>query len=231
MTEKLSKIWENHYPDNPMKMTPALLEYWDRVNALDAPRKEYSFDEARQLMYSGILAACPGFNFTPDVVTILRNMLKWVYELPCDLDTTKGILLIGTPGTGKTTLMECLSNLTTYINRRPFKMCYTKEIAKQVERSKDLEHMVPFHRGSWCLDEMGHETGSTKIWGNTQNLFGDLLEYRYRRRHLITHGTTNIDMDKSDPKNLMTVYGERVYSRLHSIFNIVYLNGKDWRIG
>lgn len=223
------KRYENKYSEvTPVKNTPELDAYWERVRTYDPVKHIDIADFKRQI--KGVLdTSVKKLDFHINEINrpILKNFTDWVYGIPCDYDPSKGILLIGSYGTGKTSIMKAFSMLTTWYGLRPFKMAYCKQIIDTIENTKDAAWIHEYHSGSWCLDELGAETSpgaQSNLWGNKKSIFGDLIEYRERKKH-ITHATTNKDMNE-----LKTIYGDRVFSRLHTMFNIVYLDGKDWRM-
>lgn len=215
---------------NPVEYSPSLKAYWDKVNNV-IQIQDYTLESSKRLLRDILFTFVPRFQYTDANKRFLTNFVHWVWMdgLNTDFILTRGICIIGNPGSGKTKLMECLSAYTKEINRRPFKMCYTKEVTKQVEDEKDTKIMNKFNSGDWCFDELGHEKGDSRIWGNSHNLFGDCLEYRYRKPNLINHATTNVDVDPSKEINLKRIYGERVHSRMNQLWNVIYMDGIDWR--
>ena len=81
------------------------------------------------------------------------------------------------------------------------------------------------------FDDLGAEKNMA-YYGNTVNVMQEILLDRYEhfvRNGLQTHLTTNLDLSEID-----SVYGTRVASRMHEMFNFVMLGGdknaKDRRI-
>lgn len=208
----------------PVPYNPETDAYWKKVFTNEEKPKP-TMDEFKRAIRDQInVITNDRFEYTDEHKRLLSGMCNWVYKKEGIFDIDKGILLIGSYGTGKTTVMKVFCNICHYAAIRPFQMCYAKSTTDQIEESKDDGIMVNYRKGDWCLDELGSEKHESNIWGNKKNIFGDLLEYRYNRK-LITHGTTNMGLDQ-----LKTIYGDRVYSRLHSMFNFYILNGKDYRI-
>ena len=234
-TKRSNEIMHIQEPFDVKPQTPELKEYWKRVNDLTPPSKpdlsQYTVQDTKAILWEIIKNRIPNFEATDLKVSFIKSFIQWVYKDPeCKYSLNKGFLLVGNPGSGKTQLMQAFSEWTTFIEKRPFKMCYTKEVADEVVKQKDLKAIDKFKYGSFCYDEIGHEIGLTKLWGNAVNLFGDLFEFRSRYPNLISHGTSNRTMNRDEDTNLYSIYGERVYSRFHQMFNIVSYNGKDYRI-
>jgi DNA replication protein DnaC len=222
--DDLRKTQERLQDEKPIPYNPVTDEYFERVYH---PKEKYkpTIKEFKLAVAKMLDDESNGtYEYTELNKSILAGYCDWMYQLNGRYDPTKGILLIGGYGTGKTTIMKVFSKLSTLSGMRPFRMCYAKVITTRIEETKDDSEMAEYRKGDICFDELGTEKRDSNIWGNKKNLFGDLLEYRYWKG-IITHGTTNMQMDQ-----LKTVYGDRVYSRLHSLFNIEHLDGSDYRI-
>lgn len=222
-------------PFESQPYTPELKAYWDRVNSLTPPSKpdlsQATVKDTKHILWDMIKARIPNFEPTELKIDFIKSFVQWVYRDPeCKFKLEKGFLLIGNYGSGKTELMKCLSEWTKFIEKRPFEMCFTKEITEAIVKTKDLKLIDKYKYQSWCFDEIGHEEGLTRVWGNAVNVFGNLFESRVILSNKPIHATTNQSMDKSIEPNLFTIYGGKVYSRLHQLFNIVVYNGKDYRI-
>lgn len=213
---------KNEYTPTPYN--PETDAYWKNVfSNQEKPKPEFE-DFKRAIRDQLNLITNNQFEYTDDQKRLLSGFCTWVYRREGEFNPDKGILIVGSYGTGKTTVMKVFCNICHYADMRSFQMCYAKSTTDSIEESKDDGIMANYRRGDWCLDELGSEKHESNIWGNKKNLFGDLLEWRYNRK-LITHGTSNMNLEQ-----LKTIYGERVHSRLHSMFNIYTLNGKDYRI-
>ena len=190
-----------------------------------------TFEQSKSyLMREIILRKYPHYEFTPYHTNILRMITKWIWRIEDPMmDLAKGFLLIGAPGTGKTAIMEMISIWSQIIERRRFKMCYAKLACDEARKQKDTQVDNQYYRGSWCIDEIGHEQGENNVWGNKVAYISDLLEHRYQRG-LITHGTSNKDLDPDSGSDYLgLIYPARVISRMHAMFNVIPLNVDDWR--
>lgn len=150
---------------------------------------------------------------------------------------SKGILLCGNFGTGKTDIMKLFAKN----NRQVYYMRMSKDICSAFLRSKDKsipeDYLEPFKLAindtatfcqplaGMCIDEIGAESVKNSF-GNVSNVIGDLIEARYNSGYtgLFLHGTTNLSA-----KELNDFYGERVTSRMRQIFNFIELPGNDRR--
>jgi hypothetical protein len=224
--------------DNPYMFVPlseAEKERLRRIEESESVIKEIRslnyINSIKYLHYDLILKGIPEYKMTDDHRLLLRRFTKWIWSIPDEsYDLKKGFLVIGIPGTGKTTIMEYISLWSSLINKRPFKMCYAKKECDHAFESKATQLPNQFFKGNLCIDEVGHEKNFGKVWGKEVSYIGDLIESRYDTRHLyLTHATTNIPIKEDKPFKLSDIYDKRIISRMHEMFNIFYLNGTDWR--
>jgi hypothetical protein len=149
---------------------------------------------------------------------------------------SKGILLTGNVGNGKTWFMKLFSKN----KRQIFFVKSAKEIADTFEHYgedsmaqivektampvNDKSAFYQTHAGL-CIDDLGTE-GMKTHYGNKKNVIGDLIELRYLNGNTgpLFHATTNLTTDMIDQ-----IYGSRVRSRMREIFNFIELTGKDRR--
>jgi predicted ATPase len=147
---------------------------------------------------------------------------------------SKGILMVGPIGVGKTMLLQAFSLYNTSCRLTNFKIIPTREIARiftqQGYSGIEQFSVESFRDGAsrrdgiaYCLDDLGLEDVGTKHYGNNANVIAEVLLDRYDLR-LLTHATTNLT-----PKELAQVYGDRVRSRMTEMFNDILLMGEDRR--
>jgi len=158
------------------------------------------------------------------------------------LNSKKGLLIIGSVGTGKTTLFKIAKELNRSRSciydlkiTASFDICkdfmkdgydgygkYTEFVINEIQRgiyngAKEIELVI---------DDLGYDK-PVQYFGNTVDITGELLLRRYDnfiRYGNRTHATSNLDI-----KDLKDRYGIRVYDRMIEMFNIVVLTGDSRR--
>jgi DNA replication protein DnaC len=172
------------------------------------------------------------FSLNKDDRDILHKLISYAIssEEQCaihGLDLKKGILLIGPVGCGKTSLMTLLPEFMFPFQKYPVKN--TRDIAAEYHKDGfEVIHKYGRREKPICLDDLGVEQ-TIKHFGNECNTVGEILLQRYDM-HLnygvITHATTNLNAEE-----LEKIYGNRVRSRLRSMFNLIVFPGdvKDKR--
>ena len=148
----------------------------------------------------------------------------------------KGILLGGTVGNGKTTLMRlfCVNQRQVFMIKSAAEVANRwlthgeESIAECYEPKRlplnDADNFYhPF--AGLCLDDCGTEDVKNHF-GNRANVIGQIIEGRYFNNATgpFFHITTNLNAEQ-----MKDFYGPRVMSRLREIMNVIELKGEDRR--
>nr|WP_320118480.1 hypothetical protein [uncultured Marinifilum sp.] len=142
-------------------------------------------------------------------------------------DLTKGILLQGKYGCGKTILLETYSMLYNHIVRK-YSLNYplllfikSVELQEQI-REKTVSH---FTRRPIVIDEFGRESKTVQDYGNIIRPISELLSLRSDLGTL-THGTSNFTLSTLSSNEF---YGKMIGDRLKMMFNFITLSGESRR--
>ena len=148
------------------------------------------------------------------------------------INLSKGMLLSGPIGCGKTSLMELMRVLAISTEKYYLKPCrdvsfeFIQEGYEVIHRySKGgKHHQKPTNI---CFDDLGVEN-NLKYFGNECNVMGEIILSRYdlslhsnQNKRVITHMTTNFSATEIESQ-----YGNRVRSRMREQFNLLaFKNG------
>ena len=139
------------------------------------------------------------------------------------IDLTKGILLCGPVGCGKTTLMTLMKYIAHKENKFYVKTCrdisfeFIKEgdeIIHRYSRSSNSEAQYK----NYCFDDLGVEK-NLKYYGNECNVMAEIILSRYDlfvSKKIQTHITSNLSASEIE-----AAYGNRVRSRLRGMLNLI----------
>lgn len=141
-----------------------------------------------------------------------------------------GLLLAGTCGNGKTTMMRAVQSVVmllnnTYYNRSGQcignRLLEAKDIAQLSDKDGQLTayQTIPL----LFLDDLGREPTEVMRYGNVTSPITELLEYRYNQR-LTTIVTTNLE-----PSEIREKYGDRIADRFNEMFVVVRYTGASYR--
>ncbi len=167
----------------------------------------------------------------------LDRVPKNIAEIVAKIETNesnkkKGLIVSGTPGTGKTVRFKFISETLG------IKMITAHEVVRCLltdgeEGLRELCRLdisryssVPQHYYDLIIDDIGAEPTEQIVYGTRFNAIADIVE----RRYLIfpewkTHFSTNLTEEQ-----LKDRYGERVFSRINEMCHFVTLTGKDRRM-
>lgn len=163
-----------------------------------------------------------GFKIVSDEALMRRlsEIGRWL----CDKDET-GLLLYGNVGSGKTTLMDAISNLfsTKNIQHRGVNIGF-----KRLE-SVELYQMYKFKYAEFdeikkcpllAIDDFGIEPVYINVFGTDISPISELLYHRYQNR-LTTIITTNLAVDEIRKR-----YGDRIADRFNEMMHpVLFANG------
>ncbi|KAA1245844.1 ATPase [Aquimarina sp. RZ0] len=132
------------------------------------------------------------------------------------MDPTKGILLTGPVGCGKTSLMKLLPYIVPY--QKPYEVIPSRAIAFSFN-NKGFSTITEYGDfGCFCFDDLGIEpTG--RHFGKDCNVMGEILLSRYdlfQKYDIKTFATTNLNAQELEER-----YGNRVRSRMRQLFNLI----------
>lgn len=132
------------------------------------------------------------------------------------IDLNKGILLTGPVGCGKTSLIT-LAKLFAF-EEFSYPVISTRKVASEFYADGySVIHKYGLGQKVYCFDDLGIEN-NIKQFGNETNCMAEILLHRYdlhTQKGFVTHATTNLNADE-----LEKAYGNRVRSRLRSMFNL-----------
>ncbi len=144
-------------------------------------------------------------------------------------DLGKGIMIIGENGTGKTRMLKALSLSMGYLHNFKFKIYSGLEIEDAYKNGGDVLALLEaaMNQKMFGFDDLGEEHDLIKVYGTDINVGVEVISRLYNRKidvGCIPFATTNLTLDMLSKK-----YGARIESRIHEMFNVIYLIGKDLR--
>lgn len=171
---------------------------------------------------------------TPTIYKLLIYMIKDQHAANSEqINLSKGILLSGPIGCGKTSIMHLIRPFSSHLSDYKIKTCreisfefakYGYEALYQYTQKVHLQNRLP----GYCFDDLGAEQ-QIKHFGNDCNVMAEILISRYEefvQNKSITHITTNLSASEIEAH-----YGNRLRSRMRNMFNLITFptNSKDKR--
>lgn len=162
----------------------------------------------------------------------MNNLYMYVNELPCPYDPKKGLLLWGSIGTGKSTIIRILGEVFRHmgdgyktISCSTLATHYASNGRTALESSTYNEGASGLNPVNRAFDELGREPIPSRYFGVELNVMQYVFQCRYELRNSVkTFATTNMN-----PDSLSQLYGDYIKDRLSEMFNIVQMSGKSLR--
>ena len=162
-----------------------------------------------------------------DIPTIYKLVIYMIKDqntaLKEQIDLSKGILLSGPIGCGKTSIMHLLRPFTNPLSDYKIKTCreisfeFAKNgfdaINKYTQKQNNQSRL-----SGYCFDDLGAEQ-QIKHFGNDCNVMAEVLISRYEQfveNNSITHLTSNLSASEIE-----MLYGNRLRSRMRQMFNLI----------
>ena len=165
-----------------------------------------------------------------DIPTIHKLLIYMIKDqntaLKEQIDLSKGILLSGPIGCGKTSIMHLIRPFASPLSEYKIKTCreISFEFAKNGFDTIDkytLKQNYQSRLSGYCFDDLGSEQ-QIKHFGNDCNVMAEVLITRYEQfveNNSITHLTSNLSASEIEG-----LYGNRLRSRMRNMFNLISFN-------
>lgn len=158
----------------------------------------------------------------PETIENINHLAEFIVRG----DSKFGVMLCGTPGNGKTTMLYAfqsavnwLSDLRNFGDQRcGISIVDAKDVVYAAKNVDEFRKLIK--RPMLAIEDMGREPAEILEFGNTASPVIDLLEYRYNNQ-LFTFITTNLT-----PAQIREKYGNRIADRFNEMMEtIVFKNG------
>lgn len=192
--------------------------------------KNYDFNKCLDFIeYHGKLLYGQAFKICEeDKHTIYKLIIYMIKDketaLKQQINLSKGILLSGPIGCGKTSLMHLMKPFSTSDYKiktcREISFNFAKNGYDTINNFTQKQNFQSKLTG-YCFDDLGTEQ-QIKHFGNDCNVMAEILISRYEHfveNNSITHITTNLSASEIE-----AAYGNRVRSRLRQMLNLIAFN-------
>ncbi len=144
----------------------------------------------------------------------------------------KWLLIIGTVGTGKTTLANAVCDVLNAINKATQYGMWADVVKKisainlsQMAREESTRLQDYKKALRLFIDDLGTETDNVKVYGNTISPITETILERYDNTNLTTIITSNLNLEQ-----IKQNYGERIADRLQEMCNKIVITTKSFRV-
>ena len=154
---------------------------------------------------------------TEDQKNVITQLAEW---LTGSFKPQSGLLLLGSKGCGKTTIMQGFLKYYCFIYKKIINEYHAKALPIAY-KEKGIDY---FYKRPLFIDDLGKESASTVDFGQRYDTWGDLFSIRYELKSL-TFATANYKLDGQ----FLEIYGSVIADRMKEHFNIFELQGESLR--
>lgn len=152
------------------------------------------------------------------------------------LDRTKGILLMGDIGNGKTSIMKFFQVNQLHGFKTEWMVDVVSDYKMHGEAGvkgfnlnfKTTANVYGFETYGFCLDDIGTEEIPARHYAESKNVFSEIIQARYNNISLVPFNSLHITTNKT-PDELLELYGSRCYDRMKEMFNVVTFEHDSFR--
>lgn len=204
-------------------------EYAEKIR--QAPQyRTFTAERLYEYSLNRIIEQLPDFVVDEANETIIKSLACYFSgDSRCEsygISLSKGIMLLGPVGCGKTTIMRMFSinsyNAYSVVSCKKVSEDFTRNGADSIDVYSNLKPVYAHHYFGqtgigMCFDDLGTEE-IKKHFGNVTDTMGDIIFHRYDNPALKakTHFTGNITGE-----DIEQIYGSRIRSRLREMVNVI----------
>lgn len=194
----------------------------------------YKMNVALNVIYRIGFEFTDGFKLEDNDKEYYSQLIRYFHgDESFDGDLTKGLLIMGNTGTGKSLSLQIMKtyrsidNICFIIEGSIYNLDYDITTGYDINNSfmnNGFDGLIDYcNRKVLYIDDFGLETREVTHFGSKIDAVEYILNERYRKK-LLTFATTNMNR-----AILEDTYGDRMASRFKEMFNYVILKGNDKR--
>lgn len=173
--------------------------------------------DAARLFWYYANQAVPGYKI--ENKELYRQLVNYFFGFDSKYDPTKGMLLAGATGSGKTVFIKAIRLALQHVGAS-FRMINCIDVEQSVRFGDGYEG---YDSGRLCFDDLGAEQYETLYMGNRIVVMAEVLQIRYNQWQ--DHSKKTFITSNLLPEDIGKRYGTRVQDRLNEMCNLEVF---DW---
>jgi hypothetical protein len=174
--------------------------------------------------------AGPAYEITSDIDHLMKGMIYYLNgntdkAKEYNMDTRKGIALIGIPGVGKTTFMKIMGRYSFALRINQFSNISIEKIIDRAMQGIIMDELKkPAHL---CIHQFGKKYNIKGFGTDVNDLIMLIMSLRYelfQDKNIVTHITTNFGT-----KQFQSMFEDDFIDRMKEMFNMLSFPGQSFR--